>query len=218
MKALCKDPFDYILCIRGLGNLVTYMDSEIYEYLFYFTFRTVMKNYKLEFTDPWRNFIAEMEFFEEIDQPFVQHSYQVNQRLTALKNELVSRFLIEELVDLDDANVEEEADRFKPYTLFYKHSKSLKMLKHYYERTLKDIIRCLFLYACALTAGNNRIPPVLKDRMDLPHEEWSLLLNREDSTVQLLIETIRELKQSLETLQEIMTKPPKKKRQTSRTL
>lgn len=198
MEISRNDTFNLTLCIRGLGVLVTYMHSDIYEFVYHFTFKKSMKLYAKDFKDPWQQIIEDDDFFSEINDPVVQNCLIAMGKLIDYKQEIALRFGIDEEEDLSDEFITSQAWRFKTYRLVYKHSKSYKKLIAYYDRTLSGIIASLSLYACALTAQSYKIPLVLKSQLNLPGLDNFRLLNRDDNNVELLIDLIVELKKSLE--------------------
>lgn len=206
MKISRNDPFDLNLCIRGLGTLLTYMHSDIYEYTYFLTFKKSMKLYARDFNDPWEQPINHDDFFEGIDDPFVQNCRETMGRLIECKFEVSLRFGIDEEDDLRDEDIIAQAQRFSPYLMVYKRSKSYKKLKLYYERTLSEVIESLYLYACALTAKSYKIPLVLKRQFNLPEQESLKLLNHDDNNVELLATLITELKKDLDGLRLLLKK------------
>ncbi|KIO75822.1 hypothetical protein TH53_18145 [Pedobacter lusitanus] len=206
MKVSREDPFDQNLCIRGLGVLTTYMHSDLYEYVYYLTFKRSMKAYAKDFNDAWEKSIDEDEFFKKIDDPFVQNCRSAQLKLIDLKMELILRFGIEETEDLENGTIVIQSQRFRPFVLLYKRSKSYKKLKLYYLRTLVGIIECLYFYACVLTIQSNKIPLMFKKQFKLPDQEWSWLLNQDDNNVRLLTEVISGLKEDLGQLKRLVQK------------
>ena len=205
MKISRNDPFDLSLCMRGLGVLTTYMHSHIYEFVYYMTFKRSMKSYAKDFKHAWEQYIADNEFFEKIDDPFVQNFLVSQNRLVEFKLELILRFGIEEDDDLENEMIVAQAERFRPYLMMHKRAKSYKKLKLYYERTLEGIIESLYLYACALTVQSYKIPLVFKRQFQLEGELWGRLLNQDDNSVELIKELITELKVDLSNLRLLMT-------------
>lgn len=201
-----NDPFDLNLCMRGLGNLVTYMHSDIYEYVYHLTFKKTMKLYAKDFADPWEQPIEHDDFFTEIDDPFVENCLKALEKLIDFKLELAVRFGIEEIEDLQDEDIIMEAGRFKPFLLVFKHSKSYKKLKQYYERTLTGFIDSLYLYACAITAQRYKVPLVLKRQFELEGQEGLRLLNHDDNNVELLAILIADLEVILKELKTLLKK------------
>lgn len=197
MKTSRNDPFNLNLCMRGLGTVITHMHSDIYEYIYYFTFKKSMKSYAQDFKDPWEQHIEDEVFFREIDDPWVQNSLNTMSKLIDYKIELNLRFGIDEIEDLEDETIDLESTRFHPYTLVFKRSKSLKKLKLYYERTIAGFIESLSLYAYALTAQSYKIPLILKRQLKLPGDESLRLLNYDDDNVALTKELIIALMKDL---------------------
>jgi hypothetical protein len=206
MKISRNDPYDSNLCIRGLGVLLTQMHSDLYEYTYFLTFKKSMKSYAKDFNDPWEQSIEDLNFFEKIEDPFVQNCLEAQMKLIHCKAELTLRFGIDEVEDLEDPLMLVQALRFRPYILVFKRSKSYKKLKLYYERSLAEFIESLYFYACTLTAESYKIPLVLKKRFVLPNEESFRLLNHDDHTVELLTELIIGLKKDLTDLRLLMKK------------
>lgn len=198
MKISRNDPFDLKFCIRGLGVVVTYMHSDIYEFIYYFTFKKSMKMYAADFNNPWEQSIDHHDFFIKIDDPLVQNCLTTMERLINYKLEIALRFGIDEDEDLANEFIVSQSRRFKHYRLFFKRSKSYKKLIPYYDRTLSGIIENLSLYACALTAQSYKIPLVLKRQLNLPDTDNFRLLNHDDNNVELLMKLIVELKKDLE--------------------
>ncbi|MET1055989.1 MAG: hypothetical protein ABWY16_11830 [Pedobacter sp.] len=211
MKVSRNDPFDLNLSVRGLGVMITYMHSDLYEYMYYMTFKRAMKSHGKEFTNAWTESIDHLDFFEQTDDPFVNNIYTATGRLIDAKHELNIRWGIDEEEDLNDALIVEQAQRYRPYLLLFKKSKSYKKLTQYYERALTEFISCLYSYACAYTAQSFKIPMVLKKQFNQPGAESLRLLNHDDNTVALLSELISGLKEDLEELITLREKKYKKK-------
>ncbi|WP_442587779.1 hypothetical protein ACSBL2_17175 [Pedobacter sp. AW31-3R] len=201
-----KDPFDLNLTFRGLGNLVTELYDNIYEYAYVFTFKRSMKMYREEFYDAYEVPIDDLSFFNNTGDPYVEHCMLVFELLAKYKIRLREIFGLDELCDLEDERVIHEAKRYAPYMLLYKHSKSYKRLKLYYERQLSECCLCFFTYACMLTAQRYQIPRQLMKPYDSPDGSWKRLLNDEDYQVALLIDLISDLKKCLADLRDIMNK------------
>lgn len=193
MKVSRNDPFDLNLSVRGLTILMTYMYSDIYEYMYHLTFKRTMKLYAKEFSDPWERSIDHEEFFQTTEDLFVQNALRVQSKLIDAKLELLKRFGIDEFVELENEETLAEAGRFPTFFLLSKRSKSYKRLKLFYERTLSEHIFTLYLYGCALTATTYKVPLVLKRQFQLQDPASLRLLNQDDDTVELLIVLIRDL-------------------------
>ncbi|QNK64124.1 hypothetical protein H7F33_06460 [Pedobacter sp. PAMC26386] len=200
MKISRNDPFDLNKCVRGLGVLVTYMHSDLYEYIYYLTFKKAMKSYAKEFKNAWEQYLGEEGFFQKIEDPFVQNCLGAELKLMKFKLELALRFGIDEEDDFEDGTILLQATRFEPYRMVFKQSKNYKNLKLHYEKALTGFIECLYLYACALTAKSYKIPLVLKRQFKLPAPENLKLLNEDENTVELLIELINGLQDDLDQL------------------
>lgn len=206
MNISTKDHFDLNSCIRGLRLLTMYIHSDIYEYMYYFTFKKSMKSYAKDFNDAWVQYIGEIEFFEKIEDPFVKNCLSTEQKLIEFKLELMLRFRIDEEEDGEDETIILQAGRFKPYILRSKRSKSYKKLRLYYERTIAETIDSLYLYACAITAQRNKIPLILKRQFKLPEQESLILLNQDDNNVALLKGLIVGLKKDLNEIRLLIMK------------
>ncbi|SDJ49342.1 hypothetical protein SAMN04487898_10378 [Pedobacter sp. ok626] len=204
MKISRNDPFDLNLCIRGLGVQVTYMHSDVYEFVYHFTFKKSLRLYAKDFKNPWEQSIDDHDFFLKIEDPVVQSVLTAMEKLIDYKLEIALRFGIDEVADLSNEFIVAQAWRFKTYRLVYKQSKSYKKLIPYYDRTLAGIIATLSLYACTLTAQSYKIPRVLKAQLDLPDMDNFRLLNRDDNNVDLLINLIVDLKKSLDGFRALM--------------
>lgn len=211
MKVSRNDPLDLKLSVRGLGVSITYMHSDLYEYMYYLTFKRSMKSHSREFSNPWEQSIDHLDFFEHTEDPFVQNIYSATGKLIDAKQELCIRWGIDEEEDLGDPVIAAQAQRYKPYLLLFKRSKSYKKLTGYYERALSEFITCLYMHACAYTAGSFKIPQVLKKQFDLPVPDSLRLLNHDDHTVALLAELISGLDKDLVELKILRDKKYKKK-------
>ena len=165
-----------------------------------------MKSYAKEFNDAWENSIDHDEFFEGTNDRIVENCYRAQGKIIECKQELILRFGINEAEDLESRQIITEAQRYHPFQLLFKRSKSYKKLSLYYERTLEGFIECLFIYACSLTAEKYKIPLVLKRQFKGPVEDWFKLLNHDDTTVELLQGLILDLHQELSTLRIILKK------------
>lgn len=197
MKTSTKDPFDLDTCIRGLSMLLSSVHSDLYEFVYFFTFKKSFKAYYSEFNNPWELPVEDGFFFEDIEDPYVQNALMTFSRIGAFKDELNVRFGIDEDGDREDAKYVFEGMRFKPYQAFFKRSKSYKKLTLSYERSLSELIHSLFLYASALTAQSNKVPLLLKRQFKLPGDESFRLLNLDDDQVVMLISLMKELRKKL---------------------
>lgn len=206
IKISRNDPFDIDLCIRGLGVMLTYMHSDLYEYTYYFTFKRSMKSYAKDFTNAWDQSIDHDSFFTGSEDLFVQNAHSSQNLLIEGKLKLILRFGLDELSDLENEEILMQSFRFRPYFLLYKSSKSYKKLTLFYERSLTEFIECLYFYACALTAQSNKVPLVLKKQFNLPESESLRLLNGDDNTVELLKDLITDLKKNLAGLKVLLKK------------
>lgn len=211
MKVSRNDPFDLNLSIRGLGVIITYMHSDLYEYMYYLTFKRSMKSHQKEFSDPWAPHIDNLDFFLETGDPFVLNLYSATLKLINAKRELTLRWGIDEEEELADPYIVAQSTRFRPYLLLFKKSKSYKRLTAYYERALSEYISCLYSYACAFTAESFKIPLILKRQFDLPGAESLRLLNQDDHNVALLKDLITDLSKDLEELKALRLKKYQKK-------
>jgi hypothetical protein len=211
MKVSRNDPFDLSLSIRGLGVMITYMHSDLYEYMYYLTFKRAMKTHSREFSDPWEQAIDNLDFFAQTDDPFVLNLHSASIKLINAKHELNIRWGIDEEEELSDDHIVFQSQRYRPYLLLFKRSKSYKKLTAYYERSLTEFIDCLYSYACAYTAQSFKIPLVLKRQFKLPGPESLRLLNQDDNNVALLKELITNLSKDLEELKLLREKKYKKK-------
>lgn len=198
MKKSTNDQFDVRLCMRAVGTLVTFMHSDIYEYVYHFTFKKSFKAYAGDFKDPWAQHIDDDEFFMDTEDDLVKSCLISMGRLIEYKYALNVIYGIDEAEDLQDENVLFESTRFQPFKLFIKRSKSYKRLKMYYDRTLSSMIDSLCMYTYVLTAQRYKIPLVLRRQLKLPAEENLRLVNHDDSNVAMLEELIAGLRQDLE--------------------
>ncbi len=194
MKNSRNDIFDLNLCIRGLGNLVTDLHSDIYEYAYILTFRRSMKIYAKEFYDPDDAPMNDLEYFLTTGDLYVTNCYWSIIKLIDYKLELTKRFGIDETDDLLNDAIILESERYKPYCLISKRSKSYKKLVLYYERLLVESIKSLYTYACVLTAQSYKIPRVLTKQFELAEPDCYRLLNSDDNNVLLLNALIVDLK------------------------
>jgi len=202
-KISASDPFDQQLSIRGLIYQMTQMNSNLYEYAYYLTFKRACKEYADIFKDAYDMPIDEQCFFLGTGDQLVLNCCSSYDKILSLQRELMRRFFIDEIDNLQDKVAEVQSRRYAPYRLLYKRSKSCKRLKMQYERTLLDYIEYLYKFACVFTASNYRIPLVLK-RQFFKEEEASLrLLNSDNDTVALLIEAIIGLRADLEALRQL---------------
>ena len=207
-----NDPFDLNLCVRGLGNLVTRMHSDTYAYMYNFTFKRALKSLSEDFNDPWENGIDDLEFFDNVDDTFVKCCMKAHDKLVYFKMDLTLRFGIDEEEDILNEVIVAEQERFKPYFLAHMQSKNYKTLKRFYERTLSESIKSLYLYACAITAKSYKIPLVLKKQLTHSEGDPLRLLNHDDNTVELLVQLIMGLKKDLEVFQGLAAITSKVKR------
>lgn len=207
MKTSTNDPFDLDTCTRGLSILMTSVHSDFYEFVYYLTFKKAFRQYYSEFNDPWELPIEDGDFFNEVDDPFVQNCLKAFTIIGHTKAELNTWFGIDEFEDGQTAKYVFEGMRFKPYQSFYKRARSYKKLKLCYERSLSEFIHSLFLYACALTAQSNKIPLLLKRQFNHSNDDAFRLLNQDDDQVALLITLMKDLKKRLNELRLLIYTP-----------
>ena len=202
-KVSAKDQFDLKLFISGLVRQMTELNSNIYEFAYYFTFKRARKAFSREYYDPYDMFIEEMQFFKDTNDLVVINTCSVREKIIAFKVELMKRYLIDEMENSIDPTAIEQSQRFAPYRMVFKKSKSYKKLKVYYERSILEYIEYLYKAACVLTASNYRIPLVLKKQF-LKEEALSLrLLDTDNDIVVLLQEFITGLRKDLAELRSI---------------
>jgi len=206
MKVSRNDPFDLNLSIRGLGVMMTYVHSDLYEYMYYLTFKRAMKSHVKDFKDAWDQHIEDLEFFRDTNDIFVLNCFSAAFRIIAAKQELVVRWGIYEQEDLLTREIISESYRFLPGILIFKRSKSYKKLTAYYERALSECIEAFYFYACIFTASSNKIPLVLKRQFKQPGAASLRLLNHDDHNVQLLSDLITGLTKDLEELKALRAK------------
>lgn len=201
MKTSRNDPFDLDTCIKGLSMMISTVHSDFYEFVYYFTFKKSFKEYYSEFNDPWDFPIGDGTFFDDVDDPFVQSGLNAFTFTGLAKFELDGWYSFVPYEDYDvteeETRVYYEGQRFKPYQMHYKRSKSYKKLKLGYERSLAEFIHSLFLYSCALTAQSNKVPLVLKKQFNLTNDDAFRLLNKDDDKVVLLIDLMKRLRKIL---------------------
>ena len=90
---------------------------------------------------PWQQYISESEFFEKIDDPFVQNCLNTEAKLINFKLELMLRFGIDDdTKETEDEAVVLQAGRFRLYILRSKRAKSYKKLRLHYERTITETL------------------------------------------------------------------------------
>lgn len=198
LRTYVNDPFDLKLTIRGLAHQIMWCYSDIYEYAYYFTFKKGMKAYEHEFDDAFELYVAETDYFKDGADPLVLNCHKAINRLTAVRDEIVLNWGLDEEKDLKSELVLWESSRYNPYKLNYKVGKTYRRLEHFYERTLAENITYFYLVACALTASKYRIPAVLKKQFEQPMPQSLRLLNHEDHNVSLLINLITGLQEDLD--------------------
>ena len=196
-KITANDIFNRRISIEGLIFQLTQMNNNLYEFAYYFTFKRSRKSYRNEFYDPYEVQIPEWEFFRGIEDPVVQHCYSTGMLLHDLAHELLKRTGKDILHYRKDREGWAEAERFAPFSLISKNSKSYKRLKLYYERSLIEYIEYCYKYACVFTASKYRIPQVFKKQFLLEEAVSLRLLNSDDDIVAMLIECIGSLRQLL---------------------
>lgn len=202
-KISAKDPFELRLFINGLIRQMVNMNSNIYEFAYFFTFKRSRRAYSLEYNDPYDMYIHEMHFFIDTKDPVVINTCAVRERIIAFKVALMRKYLVDEIENLTDATAIAQSKRFAPYRMLYKKSKSYKKLKVYYERSILDYIEYLYKVACVLTASNYRIPLVLKKQFQAGEELSLRLLDTDNDVIVLLIELITGLRKDLADLRSI---------------
>lgn len=204
MKPSRNDPFDLNLSLRGLGNLISILCTEVYTYAYIMTFKRSMKMYKKEFYDSAAVPIEDLDFFQHTGDLSVENCMEVFSKLAAYKTQLTLILGIDEEEDLTNERIALAATRYQPYYLMFKKSKSYKRLRLYYERLLVETIECLFTYACMLTAQSYKIPAVLKKQFERSDEESLRLLNADDHHVLMISQLIQDLRYSLTELRTII--------------
>jgi hypothetical protein len=208
-KITAGDPFDYQLFLRGVANQILQMNSNVYEFAYYFTFKRTRKDYANEFNDPYDMPIDQEQFFLETGDPVVINCCEVTKKICLVKREILKLLCIEEFDNDNDPIADLQSARYAPYRLTFKRSKNYKKLKMAYERALVAYLEYAYTVACAITASKYRIPQILKKQYLLDDTLSLRLLNSDNPVVDLLIDMIIGLRVDLAALRAIGVKKPK---------
>jgi len=204
VKPSAKDPFDLELLIKGLIYQLIEMSSNTYEYTYYFTFKRSMKSYADHFNDAFEMPVDDQQFFLNTGDEVVINCCRVDKILIKLERALALSFGLELDQVAEDVDAETQSLRFAPLRMMYKHSKSYKKLKMFYERSVQDYIAYLYKICCVLTTRKYRIPSVFYKQF-AKNESPFWLLNAEDKTIMLLTQAITSLKFELQLLRDLAT-------------
>lgn len=190
-KISADDPFNFQKSVKGFNLQLMFMYSQIYHFYYTFAFKRHMIKY--DYYDMFEELSDADDYFLKIEDPYVINGVKIRKLMIDCHTTLVLRFGIDVEDDLDDQQILAESQRRSPFVLQYKHPKSYKKLRFYYERTVTSQIRYLHDFACIFTASKYRIPLVLKRQYNLPYSISFKLLNDDDDTVKLIIELIKSL-------------------------
>ncbi|RZJ90344.1 MAG: hypothetical protein EOO20_08390 [Chryseobacterium sp.] len=188
-----KDPFDYELCIGGLVAAVINLHSHHYEFCYYLSFKRAMREYTSEFTHPWNFPVPDGDFFDDVDDPIVQHSSKAGTILIEFNNTLMLRHGLHDGEVLEDEAYEKEVTRFLPAFNYSLHKKAYSRLLFMYERFFEESINTLYYYACTLSMRTYDFPTKMRLEVDYIHPETLRYLNIDDPDVALLVDLITEL-------------------------
>lgn len=193
MKTSSKDHFELKLCIGGLAMALIQMNSRLYEYAYYLTFKRTFKNYTKEFNDPWEMPIDDHEFFWDIADPYVQQCIKSMGLLSDAIEALLLRNGLYAQDVLNNFGFGRESERYIPNQWIPLHKKSYKSVTFYCEYYLEEIINTLYYYACALTLRSYTIPVVMRTKLDYSPTGSFRFLNLDDNEVASMVDLLSEL-------------------------
>lgn len=172
MKTTRNDPFDLDLCIRALGNQLTYMHTDIYLFMYSMSFKSSGKPSDYEFEEELYNFNENMEFFMNCDNSFVKACCSICITIINYKVELCSKWGIKEQDDLENEMISEDALRYNPRYLGKIKRKNFLKLSLSYLKTLEGIVKCLYAYLGAVTIESYKIPMAPKQLLNLYNKHY----------------------------------------------
>lgn len=143
-----------------------------------------------EFNDPNDNMITDLDFFEDIDDPIVQHCFKTLGTIIEYQHNLLLRKGFDTYELLMDEKCREQAKRYMPVMDQLTRRKSYRKIALAYERFLKDFSNACYSYACVLSAGSYKIPSAMRTNVKYSNQGSFRLLSIEDYEVHSLTELI----------------------------
>ena len=181
MKTSVKESFDRELCLRALDVRLSFMLSDVNEYI----------NCMNDVDKPS---LPEKNLSGICKDAFVQHIFNV--RFVLLKWQETLRGIIGDPDSMDEAKRAEAYNfslRYQEYNLHYKRSKSYDSLKVHFERALASYIHVIYRYACMLSLKGYIIPPGFERQFLHGGGDYLWLLDSNDTQVGAQIAFIKEL-------------------------
>jgi len=192
--------FDYELCIGGLVAAVINLHSHHYEFCYFLSFKKSMKLYANDFTHPWDFPVPDTDFFDDVDDPVVQHSSRATLILIEFNNTMMLRHGLHDEEVMQSEALEKEVSRYLPSFYYSMKNKGYSRLVFMYERFFEESINTLYYYACALSMRTYDFPMKMRLEVDYTHPESLRYLNTDDSDVALLADLIAALQKECKDL------------------
>ena len=185
-----NDVFLLQRCTGGLGNLLNFMLTDLYTFCYYITFKKELKTYVNIFKDPFDTPIDDPHFFDDINDPVVQHiNFTYDLLIAFYQNYKLRHGLLEELFTKDH-DLLKEAQRYTLQMVPSLKRKSYCFMKLAYERFLESVCNVLYYYCCVLTLNSYLIPVKMRVTLDYTHQGSFRYLNIDNNDVALLTELI----------------------------
>jgi len=194
------DVFNYELCIGGLVAAVINLHSHHYEFCYFISFKRAMRLYANEFTHPWNFPVPDTDFFDDVDDPIVQHSAKSTLLLIDFNEIMMLRHGLHDEEIMQSEEFEKEVTRYLPSFIYSMKDKPYSRLLFMYERFFEESINTLYYYACALSMRTYDFPTKMRLEVDYTHPETLRYLNTDDPDVALLADLIASLQQECKIL------------------
>lgn len=186
MKISGNDPFDLDLCIRGLGNQLTYMHNDIFDYMYNRIERPGRTPCINAFKELQENCLYDYRKFQSHKSHYVQLCFRIDQNIRKYKEVLCVIWNIDEAADLQDALIMEQAKRYSPRLLPFKKSRNFVKVDSFYAKVLTSFDECLHSYLCAIITGSYKIPIEKNAQVKLCEQNDLIPLSENEEIVPLL--------------------------------
>ena len=183
------DQFEMSTFIPGLAVIFHDIFFELHNFTYYMTFKKEMKEYYYEFNDSYEKPVVDLDFFDDVNDPVVQHC----QKIAGLISDCWLPYLLRHGLDdelLFDDEAIRESGRYGPSTVRTFKKKSYSFMKLSYERFLEHIALSLYYSCCALTLNSYLIPLKMRVNIDYSDQGSFRYLNMDNYDVAVLTELI----------------------------
>jgi hypothetical protein len=157
-----------------------------------------------EFSDPEKNPVPDVEFFEDVNDPIVRHGCQMIYLIIDHLEPFLLRHGLNDFELVEDEEAMEQALRYAPNMSISMKRNSYRKVAFAYQRFVEELSNTYYHYACAFSLQRYQIPLHMRTRLDYRLEGSFRFLHVEDHEVASLIELINALQEKEAELKEIM--------------